>query len=393
MARRLHELDSLRGIAAVCVLLFHLSYHTDHSHQWPIRVPWGHYGVELFFVISGFVILMTLERSATLGDFVVSRLSRLFPAYWCAVLVTSVVLMVLSVADAPGVATIAGNLTMLQPLLGTPYIDGSYWTLSVELVFYFLMSLWFVRRSPRAPGIEVYALAWLVLAAPLRAWLLYKHIELPGYLATPLLLYYGQFFIVGICLYRIHSSRFKRSTVGVLIAACCMSAFGGASASLSPAPIPYFLITCGVTALVFFASRAQPAILRNPTLVFFGLISYPLYLLHQRVGSVALAAAHQAGWPALLSIPGVLCLLVGLAYLIHTFVEAPARRLLRSRLAASHRLVALPALQLEELAVNHKLVPGAQYAESQTRATFEDAPAQQIKSHEDQQRPARHTIG
>jgi peptidoglycan/LPS O-acetylase OafA/YrhL len=335
MARRLHELDSLRGIAAVCVLLFHLSYHTDRAHQWPFQVSWGHYGVELFFVISGFVILMTLERSATPGDFVVSRVSRLFPAYWCAVLVTSAILILAVPQESPSAAAIAGNLTMLQPLFRTPYLDGSYWTLTVELVFYFLMGLWFLRRSAGAPDIEVYALAWLALAAPFRAWLLYKHIELPGYLATPLLLYYGQFFIVGLCLYRIHTGSFKRLTVGVLIAACCMSLFGGVSASLSPAPIPYFLITCGVTGLVFLALRVRPAILRHPTLVFFGLISYPLYLIHQRVGSVSLAAAHQAGWPAWLSIPAVLCLLVGIAYLIHAFVEAPARVFLRSRLAAA----------------------------------------------------------
>jgi peptidoglycan/LPS O-acetylase OafA/YrhL len=169
----------------------------------------------------------------------------------------------------------------------------------------------------------------------LRAWLLYKHLELPGYLATPLLLYYGQFFIAGICLYRIHSGRANRLTLAVLLAACCMSLFGGVSASLSPAPLPYFLITCAVTGLVFLAIRLQPAILRNPVLVFCGLISYPLYLIHQRVGSVSLAAAHEAGWPTWLSIPAVLCLLVGCAYLIHAFVEAPARVFLRSRLAAS----------------------------------------------------------
>jgi hypothetical protein len=94
--RRLRELDSLRGIAAVCVLLFHLSYHTDPYRQFPIQFPWGHYGVELFFVISGFVILMTLERSASRTEFVISRVTRLYPTYWCAVLFTTCVLALLA---------------------------------------------------------------------------------------------------------------------------------------------------------------------------------------------------------------------------------------------------------------------------------------------------------
>jgi peptidoglycan/LPS O-acetylase OafA/YrhL len=54
-------------------------------------VPWGYLGVNLFFVISGFVIFMTLDRTLVPLDFVISRTSRLFPAYWAAIIITMVI--------------------------------------------------------------------------------------------------------------------------------------------------------------------------------------------------------------------------------------------------------------------------------------------------------------
>ena len=76
---RLVELDALRGIAAVVVVLYHLTYWNDAAGQAPFSVFWGHYGVELFFIISGFVIFMTLAQARDLRAFAVSRVARLYP--------------------------------------------------------------------------------------------------------------------------------------------------------------------------------------------------------------------------------------------------------------------------------------------------------------------------
>ena len=82
-ATRLLELDALRGIAAMAVMGFHYttlySHETGHLGELPFEVRYGNYGVHLFFMISGFVIFMTLERTRTAKDFIVSRFSRLFP--------------------------------------------------------------------------------------------------------------------------------------------------------------------------------------------------------------------------------------------------------------------------------------------------------------------------
>ena len=95
---RVVELDALRGIAAVAVVAYH--YTTRYAEQighaggLPLSIAFGNYGVQLFFLISGFVIFMTLERTRSAMDFVVSRFSRLFPAYWAAMAITAAVIAI-----------------------------------------------------------------------------------------------------------------------------------------------------------------------------------------------------------------------------------------------------------------------------------------------------------
>lgn len=343
---RLQELDSLRGIAACIVLLFHLTYWYDWFHVSPVHIWWGHYGVELFFVISGFVILMTLEKCRSTGEFVISRVARLYPAYWCAVLLTSSIAMLLRQADQISAARILANLTMFHSFMfaNIHSIDGSYWTLARELVFYLMMAAWFRFRSSRFPDIEWYALGWIVLAAAIRTGLYLRHVSEPPQIVTsPLLIHYGQFFIIGMCLYRLNSGKSNRLTLLVLVAACLMSWFGGGPKSLGARPIPYFFVTCLVTAVVWAALRFRPAILRNKTLLFLGGISYPLYLVHDRIGMELLSLAHNRGYSWWSTTPLIIGLLVLIAYVIHISIEVPGRTFLRVKLAQAFQRDAPPA--------------------------------------------------
>ena len=90
--KRITELDALRGFAAACVVIYHFTHRYNDMFQHSFHVPhWLHYGnlgVQLFFIISGFVIFLTLNRTQKATDFIVSRLSRLYPAYWVAIALT-----------------------------------------------------------------------------------------------------------------------------------------------------------------------------------------------------------------------------------------------------------------------------------------------------------------
>jgi peptidoglycan/LPS O-acetylase OafA/YrhL len=155
---RFAELDGLRGIAAIWVMLFHftkgltlfwLSNNLTLANEiTPLSINIrGTSAVELFFIISGYVIFMTLRRCRNLSDFFASRFARLFPAYWVAVAVSTIVGMLLPAANLPvNIMQAIGNLTMLQAYLGIPGVDPSYWSLAFELAFYVLMGVVFHFR-------------------------------------------------------------------------------------------------------------------------------------------------------------------------------------------------------------------------------------------------------
>ena len=145
-AGRIRELDALRGLAALSVLLRHYTWDYErlfgHDSQILFHHPLGNYGVELFFMLSGFVILLTLDRAKCVLDFAVSRFARLYPAYWAAVLISFVVVGICGLPGkevGPEAALI--NLTTFQGILAYPDVDAVYWTLLCEMQFYILMGL------------------------------------------------------------------------------------------------------------------------------------------------------------------------------------------------------------------------------------------------------------
>src|SRR5438094_6534358 len=140
--KRLAEVDALRGVAALSVVLFHYTTRFAELYQptpaAAVSFQGGQYGVNLFFIISGFVIFMTLERTRRTSDFVVSRFSRLFPAYWVAIAMTFAITHWLGLpGQLVDAGSAAANMLMLHGLLlRVPHVDGVYWTLEVELLFY-----------------------------------------------------------------------------------------------------------------------------------------------------------------------------------------------------------------------------------------------------------------
>ncbi|NEC93307.1 acyltransferase family protein, partial [Streptomyces sp. SID12501] len=120
---------------------------------------YGSLGPELFFVISGFVILMTAWGRTTVAV-VASRIGRLYPSYWVAVLLTgALLLLVWSEGKHVTPGQVAANLTMLQAVVGVDHVDGVYWTLWAELRFYLLMGLLVLVGVTRRRVLTV-ALLW-----------------------------------------------------------------------------------------------------------------------------------------------------------------------------------------------------------------------------------------
>jgi peptidoglycan/LPS O-acetylase OafA/YrhL len=334
-ANRIRGLDSLRGFAAVAVMLFHFTWVNAGPGLAPFRVKFGRYGVELFFVISGFVIFMTLERSRSVRDFAVSRIARLYPAYWAAIALTTALAWLLErgpSASLPSPLNVAVNLTMLQEYFGFQDVDNSYWTLAVELQFYVLIGL--VSALGRIRDIEWLSVGWLLLAATLRV--LSRH-GLIALLPAPWqqFLDYSQFFILGIVVYLLSQGRARPITIVLGALAWAMSLTGGSQHSNYASPLIYFLVTGGCGALVWVATGPALPALKWPLLLFFGDISYPLYLLHQRIGATLSTVGYEAGLSPTADLAVSVVIVVAAAWAIHKVIEYRGGRWLRQRLGSN----------------------------------------------------------
>src|ERR1051325_6552297 len=145
---RFPELDLLRFLAACAVMLFHYTYRGPQKHLCPDSFPllsqvfkYGNLGVDVFFILSGFVILLTAYNKDAIA-FTLARMVLLCPAYWISVTLTAVVVVLTGTAHDPiTLRQYLANLTMVHSFFGIDDVSGVYWTLAVELQFYFLVFL------------------------------------------------------------------------------------------------------------------------------------------------------------------------------------------------------------------------------------------------------------
>jgi peptidoglycan/LPS O-acetylase OafA/YrhL len=326
---RLAELDALRGVAVLMVLAFH--YTTRFGQLFPqaasgASFPLGAYGVQLFFIISGFVIVMTLDRSERAVDFLVARFSRLYPAYWAAILATTALLWALAGPLEPaGARQLAANFTMLHGFFKVPSVDGVYWTLQVELLFYAASLAVFAAGLLRRT--HLVALAWLALSALFYSPLWAVHIAGKPFagLAVELLnLEYAPFFVIGIVFYRVYRREGAASVNYAVIAAALALIF-----LTQPGPISVLIAAaCGV---LWSLTRGGLRAMRFRPLVFVGTISYSLYLLHQNIGYAVMLQLVDRGWSPAAATALAACVSLTMATALTFLVECPALHAIRRK--------------------------------------------------------------
>jgi peptidoglycan/LPS O-acetylase OafA/YrhL len=296
---RFDELDVLRGFAALCVVLSHYTnYGTRYFGESPIDLGhYGYYAVELFFMISGFVIYFTLARSASVLDFAVSRVTRLYPAYWTAltVMVLVEILVFHNRIEPSPIGTHVWwtgyfvNLTMFQEFLGVGNFDNVYWSLTYELAFYVDMALLFAVGL--LGRIEFILVPWLALAG---VWaLLDPHLgataSAPDFVSRILIVRYVPFFAAGIVFYRINAEGATRLRYAILAGALFVEWLIHGAHDL--------VIALVLFSIFFFSLAGLLRFLISPVTLWLGTISYPLYLIHRNLGYSTLLRLHEDGAP------------------------------------------------------------------------------------------------
>lgn len=336
---RISEIDALRGIACLMVVYNHFGNYPEVGS--PASCI-GCIGVDLFFIISGFVISLTIQNNSNWKYFLINRFSRLFPVYWtCAILSVLTYLVSYSYINEPAPTnylfkTLLVNLSMVQFYTSFPNIDGSYWTLIIELLFYvFILSFLIINKKHLIETVGT-----LCLLFPLGLILFYQQIignESINHLinSVPLLAYFPLFFS-GILLFKIKFEN-KNILKWVLLFFCFLLQLFLFNKFYSNSPQLTFLqysVTLSIIygAFVLYINDKLSFIVNKPT-VWLGSISYCLYLIHQSIGSqVILPFLHNYllinFWIAFILTIGIIFLI---SHLILTYIEKPSIAFIRNK--------------------------------------------------------------
>lgn len=329
---RLLLLDCLRLVAALAVVSYHYTA-VFGSLFWGVPslevfpklsgiTAYGALGVQLFFIISGFVILMS-AYGRTIGQFASSRISRLFPAYWAAVILAALLLLVITRGEMNKVTWTDAlvNMTMLQQSIGVKSLDGVFWTLWVELLFYVAIAFFLWR------GMTYRRLLAFIFLWPLLGMLSIQSGS--GILQALLIPDYSPLFAVGMGLYLIHvhgHDLVRWMAVGINVALACHQTASrflpGMSQStgheLSP-EVVWFVIL-GFAAVVALITTTPLRHAGWKWMGAAGALTYPLYLVHEMWGWWIIKSVHETigNWPSVFL--ATACTLL-LAWLIHRFIE------------------------------------------------------------------------
>jgi exopolysaccharide production protein ExoZ len=330
----------LRALAATAVVVTHVQYDFIHHLSLPDALPnalaYGNAGVDLFFVISGFVMVYSSDalfgRKGAPFRFFLRRIARIVPLYW---LMTTVMLAYVAArgfaaSDASPKLAVASYffLPLARPSGEVDALYGVGWTLNYEMFFYFVFAVALIARR----GIAVTAIAGL-FAALVAIETAFRNLPMPlAYWASPLILE----FVLGMAVALLYRAGVRLSPAAAALV--LGAAVGELAWCVSPWGIELpRVISCGAPAALGVAALAlvgRPIALPGVTLL--GDASYALYLIHPAVIAIArilaergLFAPAAAPWRYLTA---TVAACIGMSILIHRHVEKPltqgCRRLL-----------------------------------------------------------------
>lgn len=326
---RFIELDALRGIAVMLVLLSHYTFAYDYYFkildQHLFHFPYGVFGVQIFFMISGFVIFMTIEVSDSLKSFAISRFSRLYPTYWMSIALT---LSIIALFPIPTLGNysfidIVINLTMLQGFFKIPHIDGVYWTLGIELLFYTIIGILYITQQLKR--IELVSLFWLLLVVIGLSF----DFRFEKYIRVLAILDFAPLFIAGMMFYKIKYKTTNYVNHLIIIMSLIIYIFS-LYIQLIKQPqiemnlIPFIFISL-VYSFFYFLIYFDLKFLRNKYLLFLGYISYPLYLLHNMIGFSIIYRLKSVYNNQLFYVSITMFVTIILAYFVTKYMEQPSK--------------------------------------------------------------------
>ncbi|WP_238584416.1 acyltransferase family protein [Legionella gratiana] len=364
-------MNTLRGITALFVVLSHYFstfwYKRDtvahlinaplldsENYSTPIYISWfnnfslfdwGSYGVGLFFLISGFVIPFSLQRTTSLG-FLVSRFLRIIPTYILGFSITIFVLFLgtqyfLTSWPYASQEIIIHYVPGIRDIIGTKNIDSIIWTLEIEMKFYVLVALlrfWFRQYSLKVFFIPVlFFLINCYISYMLPEWAISNFTAFIWSSVFILPSQYIIFMFLGVVFHYLYCHKLEPNQgyflIGFLFFLFCIAWWVGSYSENLILAWSYALAL-----LTFMFAYTFPYFFKtNPLFKFLADISYPLYIIHCISGYVFLRILLDKGINTGLSLIMVSTIAMMLSWFLHLFIEKPSQALGR-KVAAEFNL-------------------------------------------------------
>jgi exopolysaccharide production protein ExoZ len=313
----INNIQALRAFAAISVVLYHTldlaKSYGYRTQSFMFMEGWGGNGVDIFFVISGFVMVyIQYSKPKKPTEFMMSRIKRIVPLYWSITLL--VVLLMYFIPTAFGVATFNVKHSILSFLFLNHYFSSAFpviipgWTLEYEMFFYFLFGLsLFFSRSKNAVLVSLFLIVYVILFN--------KDIIVIEFVMGMLVayLYIKQYFI------NYGNLLFYAGLAGILM-------------SIIYRPDINRVIFQGLPSMLLVLGSCYLPQTKSRILLFLGSASYSIYLIHTLTMPVFYKLMRMVGFPVVFSdLLVLMCLLysVLLGGVMYSYYEKPINKYLR----------------------------------------------------------------
>jgi peptidoglycan/LPS O-acetylase OafA/YrhL len=288
---RQYELDVFRIVAILCIVMFHYTFRGFAADNYSILpfpglggvFKYGYLGVDVFLIISGYAMSVS-SSSKGLKDFIVSRLLRLYPTFWIAVILISVATLAIG-GNRFHVTPVQffANLTMLNQFIGINSVDGAHWYLAVILRFYFIIAVVVVLKLSKYQ--EYLSGIWLLLALAITIFPVPK----VGFIIMP---QYAPFLVAGIIFASAKTNGWNLFKYGTVSISLLFSIYVSVKAindfqQYYNIPLSIYAVASIILSLyiAFYLVSIRTGALKLPKVfILFSAATYPLFLIHQYIG-------------------------------------------------------------------------------------------------------------
>ncbi len=345
--KRIATLDGFRAIAILMVVLYHYfsrwTLPLNETNLYPYGsvlsdfplFKFGHLGVQMFFVISGFVISMTLENSKSIGDFAIKRFARLWPAMFLCSFITYLTLEFIPVKFfSVSLQNLIPSLVFTDPELlrkitnikDFAWMDGSYWSLFVEVRFYIWALLLFSINKPGfLSTFLIFINATLIIRGLDNVLFESANKDIVKLMFFPRFL---PWFAGGIGFYYLFKDKNNRLAHFMIAESLILIISSAHHEKIME--IPFYLGIYGIFYIFIYRPNWLSFLSCKP-LAEIGAASYSLYLLHQNIGVTLISYIADYGnihtLPQAIGIGFMMIIfMIILSLLVFKFWEVPAKR-------------------------------------------------------------------